>query len=149
MFKNERKKFVYMAINLRERGFTLLSTLLIILIISITMPLLTSLLSSISYSTNDDTFSIQHFFYFLRNDLLAAVDYKVEHNKLFLDLPSKKTAMIEKYGSVIRRQIDGKGHEIYLRDVKELTFKPKSYGVYTKVTSIQGEIYEKTIIFYE
>src|SRR5699024_11812748 len=106
---------------------------LIILIISITMPLLTSLLSSISYSTNDDTFSIQHFFYFLRNDLLAAVDYKVEHNKLFLDLPSKKTAMIEKYGSVIRRQIDGKGNEIYLRYVIELTFKLKSYEIYNNI----------------
>src|SRR5690625_3126984 len=123
--------------------------LLTIAIIGLTLSLLISLITSISYSTEYDELSIQQFFYILRDDLLFSSDVSVEHNKLYLELHSDEKATIEQYGRVIRRQVEGKGHEVYLREVEDVMFTLLPYGIEATITSLEGETYEKTIIFYQ
>lgn len=149
MSKSVKKNFAYTVIKANEKGFTLLSMLMTVALISLTIPLLMSIIYVIPDPMNDETSSIYHFFYFLRDDLLFATNYSIDNNILFLELPSGEIATIEKYGSLIRRQVDRKGHEIYVRDVKDLIFKHHPYGIRVMITSMQGEIYEKTIVFYE
>lgn len=149
MLKNAKKNIVYMALKGNEEGFTLLSMMFTIVVISLTIPFLMALLKAMPYTTNYNATSIQHFFYFLRDDLLLATNYSIQNNKLYLELTSGEIATIEKYDSLIRRQVDHKGHEVYVRDVKDLLFTNHPYGIQVMITTLQGEIYEKTIIFYE
>lgn len=147
MLNKRKKTIVCTAIN-DENGFTLVSMLFTIVVISVTIPFLITLIKSVSYSTSYEISSIQHFFYFLRDDLIKATSYSVRNNKLYLETFSGEVAIIEKFGSVVRRQVNGKGHEVYLRDVKDLLFTSHPNGIQATITSLQGEAYEKTIIFY-
>ena len=114
------------------------------------MPFLSYLTKSVSYDSNYEELSIQQFFKFLRDDVINAADYQVNSNKLYLTLNEEETAKIETYQDVqVRRQVNNKGHELYLRNIKELKFEEVSYGIRTTVISKQGVTYEKTIIFYK
>src|SRR5699024_9365095 len=140
-------KYVYMAIRKNEQGFTLISMLITITILFTTLPFLVYLIQSVSISSNYQEISVHHFFHFLRDEFIGAKEYKIENNTIILEYPSE-TVSIEKFGSLIRRQVDGRGHEIFLRDVDTITFTSLLFGVKTEIKTLQGEQYEKTIIFY-
>ncbi|MBP1969744.1 competence protein ComGF [Virgibacillus natechei] len=142
------KSSAYMAIRNNEKGFTLVSILISITIIAMTLPFTAYLINSVQNTTNYEEISIQQFFHYLRDDVIKATSITTSSSSLFLTLDDETTATIEMYGGHIRRQVNN-GNEIYLRDIKEVTFKEKPYGIQTIITSVQGERYEKTIAFYE
>lgn len=80
---------------------------------------------------------------------MQATAYKADNKKVVLDLPEGKKATLEWYNDLIQRQVDGKGFEVFLRDVKGVQFSALSYGVHVTITTLQGAHYEKTIVFYE
>lgn len=149
MLKKSEKLLVYTVIRKNENGFTLISMLFMLAILAFSLPFLAYLIKSISYTSNFDEIAGNQFFQFLRDDVSKAIDYHVESSRLTLIIDEDTTVTIEKYKDLIRRQVNKEGHEIYLQAVKELTFTAHPYGVQTTVTSLQGERYEKTIIFYE
>lgn len=141
-----------MAFRKNEHGFTFISMLLVLTVISISLPFLAYLTKSANYSTNYDELATNQFFQFLRDDVINATNYRVDPsapNILILDLDDGTTATIGQYKDLIRRQVDGVGHEIYLRDIKGLAFSTHSYGIRSSITTLQGEYYEKKIIFYK
>src|SRR5690625_567316 len=101
------------------------------------------------YNTNYNKMSIQQFYQYLRDNLIEATAFQVSEHSLELLLPDDNTAIYSMYGRLIRRQVDGRGHEIYVRDVKDITFTPLPYGMVTEVTSLEGDVYEKVLVFYE
>ncbi|MEC5422262.1 ComGF family competence protein [Virgibacillus sp. C22-A2] len=143
------KKYVYTPFYQNNRGFTFISTLLLIIILALTLPFAGYLLKASSYTVNPDEISIQLFFQFLRNDMINATDYQVSSSSLSLNLDNGNTATIGSYNNQIRRQVNGLGHEVYLQNVKEWNLIPLSYGFHATITSLEGEIYEKTIVFYK
>lgn len=148
MLKGKMMRYVCMVIDKSEKGFTFISMFLTITILFSTLPLLVSLLLSTTYSTNYDQISVQHFFHFLRDELIEASSYMVEDNTLKLKV-GDRTVLIEKYNTIIRRRVDGQGHEIFLRDVEVISFSSLPYGVHTEIRTLQGAKYEKTIVLYE
>lgn len=149
MLEKRMKQFVYMVFDRREQGFTLLSMLFVMTILLATLPLLAYITKSTIYDSNYDELSIQQFFQFLRDDFISATDYAVSKNKLILiDSADGNRVSFERYNHTILRQVDGTGHDIYLRDVKGVTFTALPYGVHVEITSLEGEHYEKTIVFY-
>lgn len=152
MLKKLRKQFVCMDFRKNEQGFTFISMLLVLTLISISLPFLAYLTKSASYSTNYDEIATNQFFQFLRDDVIHATSYRVKPSAptiLILELADGTTATIGQYKDLIRRQVDREGHEIYLRDIKEVAFSTYSYGIRASVTTLQGEYYEKKIIFYK
>lgn len=154
MLKRLKKQDAFTVIHKNNQGFTLISILLTITILFTTLPLLGYLIKSATYTSNYDELSIQQFFHYLRDDFLIATDYDVSTNKITLGLENGTQASIESYTNtakdvLIRRRVDGFGHEVYLMNIEAVTFSPISYGVHVIVTSLQGEQYEKTIIFYD
>lgn len=143
-----RKRFVYTELLNNEKGFTLLTILVMISLMLSTLPLLAYLIKSVSISSNYDDFSIQQFFIYFRNEFIQATHFELNNNGVILYFPDGKIASFEKFNDLIIRRIDG-GFEVYLREVKDISFQPLAYGLQTTVTSLQGEQYEKTIIFYE
>ena len=148
MLKNPKKRSAYMAILKNEKGFTFISMLLMLTILAMSLPLLAYVTKSANYSTKYDEMAINQFFQFLRDDFIQATDYQVSETALILVIDDTTTVTIEKYQDLIRRQVNRKGHETYLRDVKDLSFSSHDYGIRAAVTSLQGEHYEKTIVFY-
>ena len=137
-----------MAFLRNQRGFTLISMLMTLIIIFMSLPLLVHVLKLTAFSTNYDEISMQQFFFFLRDEVIMATDYQVEENKLTLVSPDGGKTTFEKYQDVVVRRIDGKGHEVFVRNIDEIIFRLQSYGIKTTITSLQGGHYEKTIFFY-
>jgi len=149
MLKRKEKHFAFMPMKNDELGHTLLSMLLALSLISLTIPFLSVLITNINNESNYKLTSVQHFFYTLREQLIHSQSYQVKNNKLYLYNTLGETITIEKYSTLIRRQVDRMGHEIYLRNVKSVSFKKLPYGLHVIVTLNGGETFEKSIIFYK
>lgn len=139
-----------MVLKKSEQGFTLLSSLIGILIIGMMLPLVASLYQAIAHMPSyTDEISTQQFFQFLRDELAKAASYSVEDKKLTITLHDGTRTTIEKYDDVIRRQVAEKGHEIYLRHVKNILFESLSYdGIKATITLSNGDKYVKHIMSY-
>src|SRR5699024_2236227 len=129
MLKKGKKNYAYMAYRKNEQGFTFFSMLVTITILFTTLPLLGFLLKSVNYSSNDDDVAVHQFFHFLQNDVTDSIEYDIEDDMITLHIPGKEEtiASIGQYKQLVRRQVDGKGHEIYLRDIKDFTIKSLAY----------------------
>jgi len=132
-----------------EGGFTFISMILAITILSLTLPMLAFLIQSVKYETTYKALSTHQFLYFLRDDMLMTSEYTIKNNELYLKYPDDSTVMYIQSGSLIIRKVDGEGYEIYLRDIKDISFQPLSYGVRVIIQSKDGERFEKVISLYK
>lgn len=148
MSKIKKKAFAFMPIGSSELGYSLLSLLLALSIFSLTLPFLSTLVININYQTNYNSLSMHHFFFIVREQLLHSRSYDVKNNKIYLQ-QLDDLITIEHYGSMIRRQVDGTGHEIFLRNVKDAIFQKLPYGIHVKITLTGGETYEKSLTYYK
>lgn len=147
MSETQLKKHAYMAIVKNEKGVTMISMLIAITIIFISLPFLAYLLSSLSYSSHQELISVNQFFLFLRDELVESSQIKVANSSsIIYELENGNEVTFSKYNDLIRRQVDRKGHEIYLREVKALQFTEHPHGIVIKVTTNRGEVYEKTFM---
>ncbi|MFC4558803.1 competence type IV pilus minor pilin ComGF [Virgibacillus kekensis] len=137
-----------MGVLLNNRGFTFISVFLMITFLFMAIPFTTYLTKGVNYSTNYGELSLQQFYLFLREDVMRATNMTVTPSKIILNHFDGSVVTVEKYQNLIRRQIDGKGHEIYLRNVHSVTFTSSPLGFKLSVTSTEGEHFEKEIIFY-
>ena len=118
-------------------------------VIIITLPLLAQVITLITVPSSYDELSMQQFFYFLRDEVSIADDINVNQDVLILKLVNGDTITFKKYKDLVIRQVDGKGYDVYLRNVKEINFRRLFYGVHTTITSLEGEQYEKNIVLLE
>lgn len=141
-------KFVYTVYLKGENGFSLLSILFAMTILFMSMPFIVYLIKASFYTSYYEELSVQQFFHFMQDELIMAEYYEVDRHvvSFFVD---GETVTMDKHGSNIRRQVSGKGHEIFLRDVQAITFNSVSFGVQIQVTTLEGEHYEKTIRYYD
>ncbi|MGM8365124.1 competence type IV pilus minor pilin ComGF [Virgibacillus sp. W0181] len=132
-----------------ERGFTLVHYLLLLTMIAVSLPLMSYLIKSVHYPIPKEEMAMQTFVNFVRDDIIRASTYHIQDDELTLELHNGKEATISQYKNTIRRRVDLEGHEIYLMNVENLSFSPVPKGFRIRVTSIQGETYEKSITFYK
>src|SRR5699024_1969959 len=120
MKNKEKKSFVYTEYIKTEQGTTFISILISLVSIVITTPLVIHFLTYIHVSEADEDLPIQHFLIFLRNDVLSATDVSMDgNNRIYFHLQDGKIARVEQYKNMIRRRVDEKGHEVYLRDIED------------------------------
>ncbi|WP_156290735.1 competence type IV pilus minor pilin ComGF [Oceanobacillus salinisoli] len=148
MLEKKQKHSVFMGCLKIEKGFSYVTMLLAITIISMTLPFIGYLIQATSQlSSNYHELSTQQFFQFLRDELIQSTEVNIYNNKMKLT-QGETIATIEHYEDVIRRQVDGTGHEILLRDVQNADFRRSPYGITIQITNSKGEIYDKNIVFY-
>jgi len=131
-----------------EKGFTFITTLAMIAILVMTLPFLSYTLKISSPTTSYDELSVNEFYRFIRDELIQSYAISVANNKLYLLQEKDRTTIISKYGDQIRRQVDKKGHEVYLRDVADVVFIEDNYRIIVKITNKKGTTYEKSFTFY-
>ncbi|WP_461180551.1 competence type IV pilus minor pilin ComGF [Virgibacillus kimchii] len=151
MLKKKMNPFVSTATQKNERGFTFIHLLLAVSILSISLPFLSYLLQAAADQNNYNDISVQQFFQYMRNEVIQAVDYQICSHppELVLELKNGDTASIEQYEDLIRRQLNGTGHEVYLRDVAHMQLVELDYGFQINITTLEGDMHEKSIVFYE
>lgn len=132
-----------------EAGFTFISMMLALFILIMIVPLIHLLLTNVRIEPLSSDVKVQQFYLLLRNDFLKAKDVTSNGDIIYLQLETGEIATIERYNELIRRQVQGRGHEIYLRNVKQFQLEELHYGIKTAVTTTEGKTYEKTIAFYE
>lgn len=140
------KKGVFSEFLVNEHGFTLISSLLRILIISLTLPLLVFALDKFKPYSVEQTLSIEQLFYILQNEVYLAdeVTYN-QYNRLLLEVDNN-TISIEKYGALLRRRVNNEGHEVYYRDIRDFTIKSVESGVVVTITTLSGDVYERILV---
>src|SRR5699024_3184082 len=144
ILKRYEKTGVFMAKNkLSEEGFTLISTLISLSLILVSLPLIYHLVYKVKYTyefklTSYKMIVINESYIHISEQMIAKDD------GLHFYLPNDEVAVIEQYGKLIRRQVDNRGHEIYLRDVTNFETKNLEHGVKISIKLKNGEKYEKT-----
>lgn len=113
------------------------------------MPIIIHFLNYIHPVSTKAELSVQQFFIFIRNDIILAEHVYSVDQKIYFTLTSEETAVIEQYKDIIRRQVDGRGHETYLRDIE--TFGVEQFDNTIKITLAdkEGRTFEKTFNLYK
>lgn len=147
MLKIKRRKHVYTIIP-NKNGFTLVSLLLSLAILSSTLVLIPAIYRLVEEKPNTDELSVRQFFHFLTDEVHEnKFDYTTS-NSIYLKNESGESVTISSYLKIIRRQINGKGHEILVRNITAFMVQELPYGLRITITIITGDIYEKTISFH-
>ncbi|WP_138415807.1 competence type IV pilus minor pilin ComGF [Aquibacillus sediminis] len=142
MLNKIRKHFVYMVMN--ERGMTLVTSLFALMILMSTLPFLPLLLDQLEYDTKYDDFSTRQLYHFISSELHNSVDISIDQSAIHFEKQDEKTVTIEFYDQVIRRRVDNQGHEIMLRNVKQMAVEPSLFGMRIIITTMEGKKYEKS-----
>lgn len=148
MQKIPKKVFVYSHYLKNEQGFNFISLLTMITIIFLTLPFLSYALQTVKTTNNYGELAVYEFFRFIRDEMLQSHDYYIRDHTLYLLQEDNETITISKYDSLIRRQVNGRGHEIYLRGVDSFNLKEEPLGIKLIITTEEGATYEKFFTFY-
>ncbi|PPA71397.1 competence type IV pilus minor pilin ComGF [Jeotgalibacillus proteolyticus] len=126
-----------------SNGFTLIEVMICLAaltIIAALMPLIfTSLFKmneNLEYSIHEewDLFSIQ-----FRNEVKLHQTLRVEPQRLTLTSPEGNLIVFSLYGSLLRRQVNGAGHEIYLTSLKTAHFTISDQIILLEVEFLNGK----------
>ncbi|MFD1363065.1 competence type IV pilus minor pilin ComGF [Lentibacillus salinarum] len=139
----------YTATRTNENGFSFISVLFMISIIFMTIPFTTYLTTTMAFTSSYDQLSVNQFFYFLRDEVLGAADLSIEPATLTLRQPDGTATTVEQHGDLVIRRVDDTGFEVFLRQVEDVQFRPAPHGIHVSITTLNGDQFEKTIIFYE
>lgn len=86
----------------------------------------------------------------MRDDIIRSTDFAIENQTISLTAIDGTNVTYEKYNDIIRRQVDGTGHEVFIqKNIKDLSFEKISYGVKAIITTTDGAIYEKKFTIYQ
>lgn len=128
-----------------ERGYTLLNLLLSFLIYSIIISSLTMILHFLlanSQQPNDlKPYEWELFVIQLHREMKESRNITVTESALSFTNKQGQLVNINRYQNLIRRQIGGQGHEIFLLKVQSVSFKQESSGVRIHVVSEAGKDY--------
>lgn len=131
-----------------EKGFAFLSLFLSLFTAIIALPLLLNLLQATNLPDLYEQHSVNTFFHLINNELFFVKEYQVRPNSLILKFYNDEVITISKYRDLIRRQVNGLGHEIYLRDIKEFIIEDQLNGFKITIEMLTGDIFEKRFSFY-
>ena len=127
-----------------ELGFTLIGSLLRMVIISMTLPLLILLLAKVKVNANIESMSVQQFFFMLQNEINLVDRVSYDKETLYLH-EVEYTASIERYGQYLRRRVNNQGHEIYYRGIEKFTVEKHPVGIKVFLTTNTGDMYERIL----
>jgi competence protein ComGF len=142
----KRNQFAFLFHN--ERGYTFLNLLLSFFIYSIIVSTLTIILHFLlSHSQHPEDlkpYEWELFVIQLHKDLKEASNITTNKSEITFKNKLGQFVRISQYQNLIRRQVDGTGHEIFLLKVKSVEFQQDFSGVQLFVLSIAGKKYHHT-----
>ncbi|MEQ6375920.1 competence type IV pilus minor pilin ComGF [Bacillaceae bacterium S4-13-56] len=134
--------------NRSEKGFSLIETLLslmITLIIMTSLPFLYRLFFSLDDLNNNQTIEVHQLFEFIYFEIKGSQKTNITSTQLLITKPSGEIVSIEKYGDIVRRRVNFTGHEPLLYSISNLRFsKPSQHELSVLIVDKKGVSYEKS-----
>jgi competence protein ComGF len=132
-----------------NRGFTLVEMLVtlsgFLLIVSL-LPLLLNIdWMKVNQSERFQRLEWQLFIQQVTSEIREAKEIEVNNQTLYLYKFTGEKVSLEKYGYVIRRRVNGQGHEILLQYISDVQYQLEVNGIRIKVMTEQGTDYEAFI----
>ncbi|MBA2173608.1 prepilin-type N-terminal cleavage/methylation domain-containing protein [Halobacillus locisalis] len=128
-----------------HKGFTMMETLIslfiFLLIVSLSAPLL-RLLDSASYNQE---LAANQLFQYIQMEVTQSQRVTTTPTSILLTDVNDRMISIEKYGNIIRRQVNSTGHEPLLKGVEEVLVDDHINGFIMKVRMKENERYSKFI----
>jgi competence protein ComGF len=133
----------------KNDGFTYIE-LLIVIIILMTITSLFPLLFTIIAEWTVKPSSLHPFEWEiavsqLTMEIREAEEVTIENGSLRLRNIYQDVIQYERYGHVIRRRVNGQGHEVILQNIDRLGFFYITNGIRIFVVDLDGHVYEKKI----
>lgn len=102
-----------------NNGFTMIELLLTIQLTILSLVLLMMIIPYMKPPSSYQTFQVYQFMRALEKEIQTSNNIHIINNTLYLTTLNGDTVSIAQYQSFIRRQVNGQGHEILLRDVND------------------------------
>jgi competence protein ComGF len=132
-----------------NRGFTLVEMLVtlsgFLLIVSL-LPLLLNIdWMKVNQSERFQRLEWQLFIQQVTSEIREAKEIEVNNQTLYLYKFTGEKVSFEKYGYLIRRRVNGQGHEILLQYISDVQYQLEVNGIRIKVMTERGKDYETFI----
>lgn len=133
-----------------EKGFTLIESLLSLVIFMIIISITTSSLSVfVKRNHNKGSLNLlewDNFINEVQEEANISSSQTVYSELLIFEDSFEVTSSYQKYADIVRRQVLGAGHEIVLQNISKITFEKNGKKQITiKVVDLNGNIFEKNI----
>lgn len=142
---NERKKS---AKGLNDRGFTMLEMLFafsIFCVISTFLPIMFQIIfNSHSVESRIQNMEWELFVNLLKKEVQAGESVEVVNGQLRI-INGEEVSTYQKYQNILRKQVNGTGHEVVLQNVQSVSFARNAQSVTIVVETSFNQIKEATI----
>ncbi|MFP7253287.1 competence type IV pilus minor pilin ComGF [Terribacillus goriensis] len=128
-----------------NKGFTLLEAIIALGILILILVSVPPLLTPLVRDTKSEAVSVRQALHFISMEVHKGVAVNTAEDKLYIQDQQGRTAVFEQYKDMIRRQVDEKGHEIYLHHIEDLEFNQDDSSIVITVKGKEGLSYEKRI----
>ncbi len=131
-----------------DKGFTLVEMLVTFSILLVILSLISPFLSVVFRDNNDQFNKLewQILIQQMKMEVREASEITVsKNNSVFFKNPSGELVSFEKYNDKIRRRVNGKGHEVLLQQITDVTFESKTDGFLISVVTVDGNTYQAVI----
>jgi competence protein ComGF len=82
----------------------------------------------------------------ITSEVREAREVEIKQSAIYLYKFNGEKVSFEKYGNLIRRRVNGQGHEILLQSISAVQYKMEHDGIRVKVRTEQGKEYETFIM---
>ncbi|MFS0780942.1 competence type IV pilus minor pilin ComGF [Bacillus sp. 1P06AnD] len=82
----------------------------------------------------------------VKREIRKATGYSIKNNKLYLQ-NKNEIISIEPYGSVIRRRVDGTGHELFLYNINQFEVAKEGRRISIIITDLMNKEFRASFMF--
>ncbi|WP_194287412.1 competence type IV pilus minor pilin ComGF [Gracilibacillus oryzae] len=144
MLNRRLKQSAFILTKNKEAGFTLISLLVSIIITMTILAFSMQILHVILTQNSSHSFQTLQFFHFVEDELLGSQQFFRDDNKLAIINENNEKVTYSRYGNLVRRQVNGRGHEIMLRNIAEYTLEDTANNqILLRVETEGGQLFEK------
>ncbi|PAD36908.1 competence type IV pilus minor pilin ComGF [Terribacillus saccharophilus] len=128
-----------------NKGFTLLEAVLALGVLMLILASVPPLLDPLTQDTKSEAVSVRQALHFISMEVHKGGSVYTVKDKLYIQDQQGRTAVFEQYKDMIRRQVDAKGHEIYLHHIEDLKIIQDGSSIVITIKGKEGSSYEKRI----
>lgn len=128
-----------------QDGITYLSVLFAFAVLLLMLPFFTVVYSSIETKSYQEELEVNQYFRFVQDETEISSHIAINPSLLTFYYPDGTSSQFNHYENLIRKQTEGLGHEILLRDVNTIHYSVTSYGMKITIKTASGKSHDKKI----
>ncbi|MQR95608.1 competence type IV pilus minor pilin ComGF [Fictibacillus phosphorivorans] len=132
---------VHSRVTFKNNGYTLVESMIALGVLIVTSFLVTLLFTHLQkqpQSVQSEETAL--FFSMIGKEIREAATVEVRNNALFISLPSGEMVSFTRYHSLIRKQVNGLGHEVWVQNIQDMKVEEiENQYVYVTLTDQDGK----------